>query len=363
LPLHRLRFGATITLSIFPSFLAIQIRDLYTGTRRKISLYIHLLVGAKIRSRLKNNGLNVFQLLAVAVVIFPAIAKAGFILVSSPDTIGEYTTSGASVNPSLITGIITQGAADPFSFAISGSDIYVPNWNNGTNGGTLGEYTISGALINRDLITDLSGPWGPVFSGADLFILNGKSHSIGEYTTQGSSVNVALLPSVLGPYNPDGIAISGSDIFCTGDGNPGALGEYTTAGVTINDTLITGLNHPVGVVVSGSHLFVANDGTGNSPGGASIGEYTTSGAVVNPSLISGLSELQGIAIDGSDLYVTSETGIVGEYTTSGATVNADLISGLNDPSGIVVVDSIPEPTSVFILVACCVATTLRNHSE
>ena len=49
--------------------------------------------------------------------------------------IGEYTTTGTTVNASLITGLL-----HPLSIAVSGGDIFVLNGN-----GTIGEYTTSGA--------------------------------------------------------------------------------------------------------------------------------------------------------------------------------------------------------------------------
>jgi len=55
------------------------------------------------------------------------------------------------------------------------------------------------------------------------------------------------------------------------------------------------LNVPNGIAVSGSDLFVTNVGSG-TPGSGTIGEYTTSGATVNASLISGLYIPEGIAV-------------------------------------------------------------------
>jgi len=118
------------------------------------------------------------------------------------------------------------------------------------------------------------------------------------------------------------------------------IGEYTTSGATVNASLISGLTGPDGIAVSGSDLFVVNllDGT--------IGEYTTSGATVNAALISGLSFPEGIAVSGSDLFVANTgSGTIGAYTTSGATVNASLISGLSTPVFLAVSPTIPEPTT------------------
>src|ERR1035441_7352704 len=107
------------------------------------------------------------------------------------------------------------------------------------------------------------------------------------------------------------------------------IGEYTTAGATVNASLITGLSYPEGIAISGNDLFVVN-----SP--SSVGEYTTTGATINASLISGLYEPYGIAISGNDLFVENNLYSIGKYTTTGATVNATLISGLNGPAGIAI---------------------------
>ena len=74
-----------------------------------------------------------------------------FVANNNNGTIGEYTTSGATVNAALIKGLNT-----PYSIAVSGSNVFVTNWGNGT----IGEYTTSGATVNAALITGLNGPNG-----------------------------------------------------------------------------------------------------------------------------------------------------------------------------------------------------------
>jgi hypothetical protein len=75
---------------------------------------------------------------------------------------------------------------------------------------------------------------------------------------------------------------------------------------------------PQGIAISGGDLFVTN-GHGNT-----VPEYTTAGALVDAALISGLADPVSIAPSGSDLFVVNQAGSVGEYTTAGATVNAAL---------------------------------------
>jgi hypothetical protein len=116
-----------------------------------------------------------------------------------PGTIGEYTTSGATVNASLISGLNTSN-----DITVSGSDIFVTN---GT--GTIGEYTTSGTTVNASLISGLNGPFGIAVSGSDIFVANFYNSTIGEYTTSGTTVNAALIS---GLYNPSGIAVTTSAV-------------------------------------------------------------------------------------------------------------------------------------------------------
>jgi hypothetical protein len=230
-------------------------------------------------------------------------------------TVGEYTTSGATVNASLIGGL-----AQPEGMALQGSDLYVANFASGT----VGEYTTSGATVNASLITGLHSPHGVALEGSDIFVVNGND-TVGEYTTSGATVNTELITK--GLDEPIGVAVGGSDLYVT-NLLSGAVGEYTTSGRTVNEELIGGLSKPEGVALKGSDLYVVNEE------GGTVGEYTTSGDPVNASLISGLGKPHWLALDSSDVYIGKVT--VGEYTTSGATVNAELISGLDEPEGLVV---------------------------
>lgn len=89
----------------------------------------------------RNSSLvSLFSALAVATALWASPATAGeiFVVNSSNGTIGEYTTSGATINASLISGLNS-----PFDVAVSGTDLYVTNGN-----GTIGKYTTSGATQN-----------------------------------------------------------------------------------------------------------------------------------------------------------------------------------------------------------------------
>ena len=188
--------------------------------------------------------------------------------------------------PKIITSALLAGLLASLSpgAARAGDTIFVAN----NHDGTIGAYTTSGATVNAALISGLNFAVGVAVSGSDLFLSNAVT--IGEYTTSGATVNAALISGLSGP---GGIALSGSDLFVA---NGATIGEYTTSGATVNPALISGLSGPIGIALSGSDLFVANATSGT------IGQYTTAGAPVNVPLISGLMNAPvGIAISGSSV--------------------------------------------------------------
>src|SRR2546425_371994 len=90
-------------------------------------------------------------------------------------TVGEYTTSG--LGP-VVPGI-----------AVSGDKLFVSD----EVSGLIAEYTTSGATVNPNLITGLTFPEGIVVFGGNLFVtsfgtLGSANGTIGEYTTSGATV-------------------------------------------------------------------------------------------------------------------------------------------------------------------------------
>jgi len=256
-----------------------------------------------------------------------------FVTSNGTGTVGEFDTSGATINASLVSGF-----SDLEGVAVSGSTMFLVDRADGV----IGEYTTSGAVINANLITGLNAPLDIAVSGSDLFVTFSNSGTVGEFTTSGATVNEGL---ITGLTNPRGIAVSGSDLFVTDadGGSNGTVGEYTTSGATVNASLVSGLTNAAGVAISGSDLFVGDGISGT------IGEFTTSGSTVNPTLISGLTNPTVIVVSGSDLFVANlGSGTIGEYDTSGATINAALISGLSDPVAVAVGSAATTPTTTVL---------------
>ena len=74
--------------------------------------------------------------------------------------IGKYTTSGATVNATLVSGLIS-----PIDIAVSGGNLFVTD----SVTGTIGEYNATtGATVDPDLITGLNGPNGIAVFGREF---------------------------------------------------------------------------------------------------------------------------------------------------------------------------------------------------
>ena len=181
----------------------------------------------------------------------------------------------------------------PSSIVVSGSNLFIANYN--TN--SIGEYTTSGATVNASLITGLSGPVGIAVSGSNLFVVNVIDGAIGEYDTSGATLNASLIS---GLNHPNGIALSGSDLFVA-VGGAQVIGEYTTSGATINAALVSGLSNPV-------QIWVGNSETAQTIGGLDptfgvnglasndVGFNATNGVVLQPN---GQSVILGTVGSGS----------------------------------------------------------------
>ena len=170
----------------------------------------------------------------------------------------------------------------------------------------------------------------PTSRGQNLFVATAND-AVGEYNAiTGATINAALIS---GLNEPEGMAISGSNLFVANFGN-GTVDEYnatTGAATGINASFITGLDEPEGLVLSGSTLYVANSGNGT------VGEYNaTTGAAISASFITGLLSPSGLAISGNTLYVSdSASGTVAEYNAiTGAAISTSFITGLQGPGAL-----------------------------
>jgi hypothetical protein len=193
------------------------------------------------------SGILVNPLLVAGIQYPQSIAVSGSDLFVSDfvgTVIAKYSTSGAVLNANLISG------GNYYGIVTDGSHIFT------ASGGTIGEYTTTGDTINESFVTGLDGAFAIAISGSDLFVTNSGFETIGEYTTSGDTVSTQLISTVgTGPYL-EGVAAWGSDVFFTNDVpfaniHPtfSTLGKYDGAIDDLNLTLVTGLNNPGAVAV------------------------------------------------------------------------------------------------------------------
>ena len=261
--------------------------------------------------------------LAILLWIIPAKARADNIFVTNNEngTVGEYTTSGATVNPALITGL-----SAPSGIVVSDGYIYVPDFDTGT----IAKYTTEGTLVTASLVTGLAGPVGLRLFQGNLYVteqVDGMNGRVSVYTTSGATVNAALIPRFPVPVD---LAFDDTFLYVTSL-SAGRVSKFDcSTGATVVASLIGGQSAPRGILQHDGFLYVAN-----STGG-SVRKYTTSGSFIGS--FTGFNNPSGIALSpsGTLLITNFAADRVSEHTTSGTPINTSLITGLSNPVGIAV---------------------------
>ena len=123
----------------------------------------------------------------------------------------------------LLGSVLVMLVGTP-STGMAHGQVFVANWSSGT----IGEYTTSGATVNAALVSGLSRPYGLALDGNEhLFVANFSLGTIGEYTTSGTTVNAAL---VSGLNTPLGLALDRSGhLFVVNNAN-GTIGNTRPRG-------------------------------------------------------------------------------------------------------------------------------------
>ncbi len=308
-------------------------------------------------SLLPSAGARAALLLVAMVAALSATARAQTIFVADPNGtngVRSYNITGTLINSSLVAGDGFQG------LALSGSTLYISDATSGaasirtaTLNGTGGVVSTGFAAVGEGF-SGLTSPFGLALTGTNLYVANFNSGNVFKYDFSGTQLNTLSTGNSNSGANPNpyGLAISGDTLFVsqatTGTGANTIKGySLLTMSSTPTMTLTTNLSNPLGLVVSGSTLYVANGGTG-----AGNGTIETFNAVTGAStgtLVSGLTGPQGITVFGTSLFVSGSDGTVKGFdaTTGLSLASFTTITGLSSPNGIVVssVSAIPEPST------------------
>ena len=168
-----------------------------------------------------------------------AIATDIFVTNFGTDTVGEYTTAGATVNASLISGF-----SFPEGIAVSGSDLFVANANATSEGslgpGWIGEYTTSGATVDAKLISGLDSPsYIAIANAADPtehpsndFNGDGFSDLLWQNSSGAAAIwemdgTSTIAATIIGNPDPSWHAVASGDF--NNDGHPTSCGRTMTA--------------------------------------------------------------------------------------------------------------------------------------
>jgi uncharacterized repeat protein (TIGR01451 family) len=243
-------------------------------------------------------------------------------------SIGEYTLAGAVVNAALVTGLNS-----PVGIAASGDDLFVTD----DYFGGVGEYTTSGTVVNASLVTGCGAAVGVAVLGGDLFVASNQG-DIGEFdSTTGAAVNASLVDT-----ESCGITASGGDLFFTR--SDGTIAELTPSGTIVDPAVVTGLSSPEGIVVSGGNIFVTLPG--GTPGNTgAIAEYAVGNNSASATNTDTLTPQSDVTITKTDnLGGSSVTGAVGTATFGQAITYTIVVSntGPSDAIDESVVDPLPS---------------------
>src|ERR1700722_2198881 len=246
--------------------------------------------------------------------------------------VATYNSSGAVINPSLIT---VNGAK---GLAVSGASLFL------INGTSIGKYNANnGIVINANFITlpfsgasDLLIPDNSVDPlDNTLFVTNTTSGTIGTYNaTTGAVINATFITLDGGAGTPTAIAISGAGLFVS-DFNSGNITLYNALS---GDLVIADIQHcfvqstalAVAGTPSGNILFIAKMG--------GIDTYNISTAAYISNFITGVRDPSGITVANGILYVSNNgIGTISEYNAAtGTPIDATFITQLSAPTGIIV---------------------------
>jgi WD40 repeat protein len=306
--------------------------------------------------RLKSSVLPALKVILILVTATTAAGQSIFVAnytngSNGLGTIGQYTTSGTAVNPSLVTGL-----NGPMSVAFYGGNLFATNYSSGT----IGQYTTSGTPVNPSFVSGLNGPDELAFAGGFLYVVNTNTNTVRKYDSDGNLLNALFVNGLNGP---SGLAIAGGDLFVA-NYNSGVVGKYDlSTGVAVTAPFVTVPGSPTGIAISGGYLYVVDRTAG------AVHRYDVSNPATGPAtyFVSGFSGFPYcIAILDNTLFVGCQDGTVGTYDAStGAVLNPALIVGLNGPSGFAIV-AIPEPSTyaaLFGLTALGFAAFCRRHRQ
>ncbi|MGP6190537.1 MAG: NHL repeat-containing protein [Vulcanimicrobiaceae bacterium] len=260
----------------------------------------------------------------------------------SAATITTYTSAGAQTTLGSATNPFASLNGSAGLAVDSTGNVYVANENKlGT--GNVAVFGPNGGSATFTITSGLKNPDGLAVSGSNIYVSDYTNGTLTTYNTSNGHPNTSLTTAIAGLNQPDGVAVDGTtgDIFVSSYG-PGPLGNvtvYNSTGSLLNT--ITDVSGPAGLAVYNGNLYVANFDVGT----VTVYNTTTYAQATLTNPIAGLSQPDGVAIDSSgNLYVSNfasnnfDAGTLSVFnaTTGAASSLANPVQNLNGPAGVAV---------------------------
>ena len=246
----------------------------------------------------------------------------------------KYNTKG--VNDIVVqVAKITAQVSTQSSVGIPGDngqgEVYIANYLGGTGGyGNVVIFNSQTSSVIGSIDSSPSAfdhPDGIFVSGSNIYVANAGASNVLIFNTDGALTGAITS----GAFNyPEGIALSGSNIYVANTDANNVL-IFNTDGALTGAITSGAFAHPAGIVLSGSNIYVANAGASN------VLIFNTDGALTGAITSGAFDYPEGIALSGSNIYVANaDASNVLIFNTDGALTGAITSGAFDFPQGIFV---------------------------
>jgi hypothetical protein len=283
--------------------------------------------------------IGLFALLVVALLGAPQSrdsALAAIYWQNGDEEIGRSNLDGSNVDAHFITLPTFLGGSNGTllcgGVAVDGEHVY---WADNHHG-TIGRANLDGTNANDLFITGASSPCAVSVDSSHIYWANHDSKAIGRAKLDGTAVQQRFI-GLQAP--PCGLTNSPSHLYWAIDWSSG-IGRAAIEGDEATELFLPHAQAGCGIALSPERIYWTNfDG--------SIGAATTGGEAEEQSLISGLHHPLGLAIHDGRLYWAeqpfSQVGSISRASIDGTNVQRNIVPGIRAPNGVAVDDTVVPP--------------------
>lgn len=204
--------------------------------------------------------------------------------------------SSINISAQTITTLVTTGVSGPYGLILNGTDLYISEYN----GDKISKIDITAITpIATDVVTGLDGPYGMVLNGNDLYIAELSGNKVSKIDI--TAATPVATDVVTGLNSPWGLALNGAELYISESvGNKISKIDITSTTPTAID-VVTGLGYPTGIAFNGSDLYVG-EFSSNKISKINISLATPSAT----DYVTAISPPVALTIFGNDLYFSQD---------------------------------------------------------